>query len=126
MDNTFYRFVDSVAAQDGSPTLCPRRLAEALAIPLDRLAKLCGVHRNTVSQAPHSDKLQRSMRDVLRVLSAAYRLGEGPEHLRRTLFWFRNFPIPDFGHVTPMQMVERGRAQAVIFYVESLSAEACG
>jgi len=81
------------------------------------------VHRNTVSLTPTSPKLQDAMVDVVRVLSAAHEL---TDDIDRALFWFRNQPIADFDHFTPMQLVEQGKVQAVIDYIESISAGTSG
>lgn len=118
LTSPFSCFVASL--QDGAG-LSPRRLADALGLTVQQLATLARVHRNTML-APASPKLQSAMRDIVRALSAAYALSEDME---RALFWFRNHPIPDFDHLTPMQLVEMGKVQVVIDYVESISAGAC-
>ena len=120
---TFPRFLESLKEPGSRTALSPVRLADALELPVQELAGLARVHRNTVQSAPTSPKLQSAMRDVVRVLSAASALNGDMD---RTLFWFRNHPIADFGHLTPMQLVERGNAQAVIDYIESLGAGASG
>ena len=63
------------------------------------------------------------MGDMVRVLSAAYSLNGD---LGRALFWFRNQPIPEYAHLTAMQLVEQGKAQAVVDYIESISGGAAG
>lgn len=109
---------------DGSRTaLSAEKLADALEMPAQELAGLARVHRNTVSTAPNSPKLQAAMRDVVRVLSAAHALSGDMD---RALFWFRNHPIRDFGHRTAMSLVEEGKAQALMDYLESLSGGATG
>ena len=120
---SFSNFLDSIKADDSAVALSPQRLAEALGLPQQRLAEMARVHRNTVSMAPNSQKLQDALVDVVRVISAAHELSGDIE---RALFWFRNHPIADFGHRTPMQLVEQGKAQTVIDYIESLSAGASG
>jgi hypothetical protein len=39
---------------------------------------------------------------------------------------FRNHPIADFGHLTPMPLVEQGKVQTVIDCIDPLSAGASG
>ncbi len=119
----FPDFLESLKEPESPKALSPSRLAEALDLPVQELAGLARVHRNTLQSAPTSPKLQSAMRDIVRVLSAAYALNGDMD---RSLFWFRNYPIPDFGHRTPMQLVEMGRSQAVIDYIESLGAGASG
>lgn len=119
----FSNFLDTLKDQNARTALSPERLANALELPLQRLASLAHVHRNTVSLAPTSPKLQDAMVDVVRVLSAAHAL---TGDIDRALFWFRNQPISEFDHFTPMQLVEQGKVQALINYVESISAGAAG
>jgi hypothetical protein len=119
----FADFLTTLKAQDSRTALSPQRLADALELPIQRLASLARVHRNTVSLTPTSPKLQDAMVDVVRVLSAAHAL---TGDIERALFWFRNQPIADFDHFTPMQLVEQGKVQAVIDYIESISAGASG
>lgn len=120
---SFDDFLHSLKAEGSTVSLSPERLADALALPLQQLAVMARVHRNTVSMAPHSPKLQDALRDVVRVLSAAHAMTGDVD---RALFWFRNHPIADFGHRTPLQLVEEGKAQSVIDYIESVSAGASG
>ncbi len=119
----FAGFLASLKAEGSRTALSPDRLAGALELPIQRLASLARVHRNTVSLAPTSPKLQDAMVDVVRVLSAAHAL---TGDIERALFWFRNQPIADFDHFTPMQLVEQGKVQAVIDYIESISGGASG
>jgi hypothetical protein len=120
---TFPSFLESLKDPGSRTALSAVRLADALELPIQELAGLARVHRNTVQSAPTSPKLQSAMRDVVRVLSAAYALSGDMD---RTLFWFRNHPIADFGHLTPIELVEKGKVQAVIDYIESLGAGATG
>ena len=119
----FPSFLVSLKATDSRTALSPERLAEELEVPIQKLASLARVHRNTVSFSPASPKLQEAMVDVVRVLSAAHAL---TGDIDRALFWFRNQPIADFDHFTPMQLVEQGKVQAVIDYIESISAGPAG
>lgn len=119
----FANFLATLKEQDSRTALSPERLADALGLPIQKLASLARVHRNTVTLAPTSPKLQDAMVDVVRVLSAAYAL---TGDIDRALFWFRNQPIADFDHFTPMQLVEQGKVQAVIDYIESISGGAAG
>ena len=60
---------------------------------------------------------------AVRVLAAALSLADS---LDRTLEWFRSQPIRDFDYKTPEILVSEGKADAVIRYIESLSAGASG
>jgi len=120
---SFADFVITLKDQNSRTALSPERMADALGLPIQRLANLARVHRNTVSFTPTSPKLQDAMVDVVRVLSAAHEL---TGDIDRALFRFRNQPIADFDHFTPMQLVEQGKVQAVIDYIESISAGTSG
>jgi hypothetical protein len=119
----FPSFLESLKADDSHTALSPEKLADELEVPMQKLASLARVHRNTVSLSPNSPKLQDAMVDVVRVLSAAHAL---TGDINRALFWFRNQPIADFDHYTPMQLVEQGKVQAVIDYIDSISAGPAG
>lgn len=119
----FTDFLTSLKDENSRTALSPERLAGALELPVQKLAALAHVHRNTVTMAPTSPKLQDAMGDVVRVLSAAHAL---TGDIDRALFWFRNQPIAEFDHLTAMQLVEQGKVQAVIGYIESISGGAAG
>jgi hypothetical protein len=119
----FNDFLTSIKDENSRTALSPGRLADALELPLQKLAALAHVHRNTVTMAPTSPKLQDAMADVIRVLSAAHALNGD---IDSALFWFRNQPIAEFDHLTAMQLVQQGKVQAVIDYIESISGGAAG
>lgn len=119
----FATFLSTLREESSRTALSPGRLAEALELPIQKLASLARVHRNTVSLSPTSPKLQEAMGDVVRVLSAAHQLSGD---LDAALFWFRNQPIPEFNHFTPLQLVEQGKVQELIDYIDSISSGAAG
>ena len=119
---SFPEFLDSLRLS-GSVALSPTAVSDALQVQAQDLATLAHVHRNTLSGSPTSAKLQAALRDIVRVLSVAHSFSGD---FNKAIFWFRNHRIADFGHQTPMQLVERGKAQSVIDYVESLEAGASG
>ena len=119
----FSKFLGSLKDEKSRTALSPERLANALELSTQGLAALAHVHRNTVSMAPASAKLQTAMGNVVRVLSAATSLTGDVDH---ALFWFRNVPIAEFDHLTAMQLVEQGKAQTVVDYIESISVGATG
>lgn len=119
----FTAFLATLREESSRTALSPARLAEALDLPLEKLASLARVHRTSVSLSPTSAKLQEAMADVVRVLSAAHQLSG---NLDAALFWFRNQPIPEFDHYTPLQLVEQGKVQVVVDYIDSISRGAGG
>lgn len=102
-----------------SPILSPQRVADALHIESQELAALAGVHRNTLRVSPGAPRLQASMRDILRVMSAAQGLGRTPDDI---VFWLHNHPIAALRHRTAFDLIKDGKAQAVVDYLVSVES----
>ncbi|WP_456300364.1 hypothetical protein [Thauera phenolivorans] len=64
-------------------------------------------------------RLQAALRDLMRVLSAATAV---QPNTARALFMVKNEPIPAFRHKTLLQLVQEGRTDDAIDYLESISA----
>ena len=107
----------------GQALIQPERFAGALHLQVQDLARLAGVHRTTVTEAPANAKLQGFLRDALRVMSATYQITHDRE---RAFFWFRNEPIPEFEHRTAEDLVAKGKTEAVIAYLTSIAAGSSG
>ena len=120
--STFEAFLTELQ-EPGRPIISPIRFAQKLNLEQQRLAELAHVHRNTVSRMPGSPRLQDFLREAVRVLAAAFSLAESAD---RALYWFRSHPIRDFDYKTPEILVSEGKADAVIRYIESLSAGPSG
>jgi hypothetical protein len=115
-------FAEEFRAPD-QPVIQPELFAEALHLRVQDLATLAGVHRTTVTETPTNARLQGFLRDALRVLSAAYEVTHDRD---RSIFWFRNSPIPEFGHQTAEQLVAGGKTEAVVSYLTSIAAGSSG
>jgi hypothetical protein len=107
----------------GQPVIQPERFADALNLRVQDLAKLAGVHRTTVTETPANARLQAFLREALRALSAAYEVTQDRD---RAIFWFRNMPIPEFGHRTAETIVADGKTDAVIAYLTSIASGSSG
>jgi transcriptional regulator with XRE-family HTH domain len=118
----FMGFAEEFRAPD-QPVIEPERFAAALHLRLQELAKLAGVHRTTVTETPTNARLQAYLRDALRALSAAYEVTHDRD---RSIFWYRNTPIPEFRHRTAEQLVAEGKTEAVISYLTSIAAGSSG
>lgn len=105
--------------EPGEPIISPQRMAELLHVELQELAAVAGVHRNTLRVSPAAARLQDSLRDILRVLSAAAVFGRSRDD---TVYWLHNHPIPALGHKTAMGLIREGHAQAVIDYLASIES----
>ena len=105
--------------EPGTTRFSPANFAALLELPLQDLAELAGVHRNTLRTHPESPRLQAALRDLMRVLVAAM---EVQPDSQRAIFLVKNEPIPSFGHKTLLQLVSAGRADDAVRYVESIAS----
>ena len=103
----------------GTSHLSAMNVAQVLGLQYQDLAELAKVHRNTLRTHPESPRLQSALRDVMRVLSAA--VAVQPDQ-QRAIFLIKNEPIPAFRHKTLLQLVQEGRTEDAISYLESISA----
>jgi hypothetical protein len=67
--------------------------------------------------------VQKFLREALRVMRAAHDLSGD---VFRSIFCYRNEPLPPFGYKTAEQLVVEGRTEDVLRYVRSLEAGAAG
>lgn len=102
----------------GTSNLSAMNVAQVLGLQYQDLAELAKVHRNTLRTHPESPRLQSALRDVMRVLSAA--VAVQPDQ-QRAIFLIKNEPIPAFRHKTLLQLVQEGRTEDAISYLESIS-----
>jgi hypothetical protein len=109
--------------EPGTSYLSPHRIAEFLGWQLQGVAERAKVGRNTPAARPQNEVLQQYLRDVLRVLTAAE---DSNGDRIRAVYWFVNAPLSEFEYRTPEQLVQEGRTQAVIDYIESVSSGATG
>src|SRR5690348_5354115 len=66
-----------------------------------------------------SERAQEFARNIVRVLQAAVDLGNDPATALRNI---KNYPIRSFESKTALDMVEEGRTDDVVAYLQSLSA----
>jgi hypothetical protein len=119
MRATAFADVLESARETGTSRLSAANLANILGLQQQDLATLAGVHRNTLRTHPESPKLQAALRDLMRVLSAV--VAAQPD-VERALFLIKNQPIPAFRHRTLLQLVQDGRTDDAIDYLESISS----
>lgn len=99
------------------------RFRERFELSQQALASLSGVHRSTVADTPSNEKLQRLMRDSLRVVSAVAAIIGDEE---RAVYWMRNTPIPEFGHRVAMELVAHDKTDSVVKYLLSIQSGSSG
>ncbi|MTW23181.1 DNA-binding protein [Allochromatium palmeri] len=105
--------------EPGTSRFSASGVAHILGLQQQNLAKLAGVHRNTLRTYPESPRLQSALRDLMRVLSAATAIQPDPQ---RAIFLIKNEPIAAFRHQTLLQLVQQGRTEDAIDYLESIRA----
>ncbi|MDR2882144.1 MAG: DNA-binding protein [Azoarcus sp.] len=103
----------------GTSRFSATRIADVLGVPYQDLAAWAGVHRNTLRIHPESPRLQVALRNLMRVLSAA--IAVQPD-TARAFFMVKNEPIAAFRHKTLMQLVQEGRTDDAVDYLESISS----
>jgi len=123
MAATAFADVLASAREPGTSRFSATNIANALGLQFQDLAALAGVHRNTLRTHPESPRLQVALRDLMRVLSAAAAVQPDTE---RAFFMVKNEPIPAFRHKTLLQLVQDGRTDDAIDYLESISSGFAG
>lgn len=106
-----------------TPYLSPVKVGNFFGFRVQELAERAHVHRNTPTARPQAQQLQKYLQDMVRVLVVATAM-TGDE--KRAVFLLRNEPLRAFGYKTADVLIQEGRADAVIAYLESLAAGAAG
>ena len=106
-------FLDGV--RDGD-LIAPRRLADRLHVPMNGLARMARLNRNTLAAKSGSPAVQSKLGEIARIISRAAEL-TGDEG--RAIIWFRHQTIVGFGS-SAEQLVEKGHAEAVLRYLDAL------
>ncbi|MGH8182693.1 MAG: hypothetical protein ACREPH_03435 [Rhodanobacteraceae bacterium] len=94
---------------------------------LDTLAGLNDMSAGAVAEvlalwnlnSSRTERAQEFARNIVRVLQAAVDLGSDPT---KALYNIENYPIRSFDRKTALEMVEDGRTDDVVAYLQSLSA----
>lgn len=109
--------------ESDSPYLSPAKVGEFFGFRVQELAERAHVHRNTPTARPQAPQLQKYLQDMIRVLAVATRM-TGDD--KRAAFLLRNEPLSAFGYKTADALIQEGRADAVIAYLESFAGGAAG
>jgi hypothetical protein len=109
--------------ESNTPYLSPAKVGDFFGLRVQELAERARVHRNTPTARPHTPQLQKYLQEMLRVLAVATELTDEAE---RAAFLLRNEPLRAFGYKTADTLVQEGRADAVIAYLESLASGSVG
>ncbi|MFH6786931.1 MULTISPECIES: antitoxin Xre/MbcA/ParS toxin-binding domain-containing protein [Methylobacterium] len=99
------------------------RFAERLGMSKMALAKVAGVHRNTLHANPNSEQLQDRLREITKILMSASEL---TGDIETATYWLKNEPIKDYRGKTPIELVASGHCEAVLAYIEDIKNGAIG
>ncbi|MGO1073836.1 hypothetical protein [Lysobacter sp. CA199] len=107
----FEIFMDSLRIP-GSPHISPKRVIGVLGIRAKDLAAISNPRGNVIIRNTHGTvKLQKALRNLVRILSAASANHTIAEQL---LYWFMNYPLPQFYYRTPYEMYAEGRTEELL------------
>ncbi len=109
--------------EPNTPYLSPVRIGDLFGFQVQELADRAHVHRNTLSARPHAPQLQKYLQDMVRALAVATEL-TGDE--KRAAFLLRNEPLRSFGYKTADVLIQDGRIEDVVSYLESFAGGAAG
>lgn len=109
--------------EPNTPYLSPSKVGDFFGFRVQELAERAHVHRNTPTARPQAPQLQKYLQDMVRVLAVATEMTGDSE---RAVFLLRNEPLRAFSYKTADTLIQDGRADAVIAYLESLVGGAAG
>lgn len=98
--------------------ISPRRLSDALHVPISHLARVAKLHRNTLARRPGSPAVQSRLAEVAAIVSKAAEL---TGDIGYAVVWFRHQPLDDFAGKTAEQMVAAGEGKAVLLHLRALA-----
>lgn len=109
--------------EPNTPYLSPSKVGDFFGFRVQELAERAHVHRNTPTARPQAPQLQKYLQDMVRVLAV---VTEMTGDVQRAVFLLRNEPLRAFGYKTADTLIQEGRADAVIAYLESFAGGAAG
>lgn len=109
--------------EPNTPYLSPSRVGDFFGFKVQELAERAHVHRNTPTARPQAPQLQRYMQDMLRALAVAT---EMTGDKARAAFLLRNEPLRAFDYKTADVLIQEGRTDEVVAYLQSLAGGAAG
>jgi uncharacterized protein (DUF2384 family) len=94
------------------------RVAEYLSVPVSRIASALDAGYRAVHKTPDAASLQDRLAPVKRTLEL---VSQVTRDRREALAWLNN-PHPDLGNETPLRVLLRGHADAVVTLLENALA----
>lgn len=108
------RFVDGAQFE-------PQKIAAVLRTSAEEIAMTVGLSKDALQRRTriHSDKTQRRLRELVEVLNKVkWRFGSE----LMAYAWYRSEPLAGFDGRTAMQLVQEGKAQQVLEYIDAVDA----
>ena len=99
----------------------PRKIAAFLRTSSEEVAMTVGLAKDALQRRTRiqSDKTQRRLRELVEVLNKVQpRFGSE----LMAYAWYRSEPLPGFDGRTAMQLVQDGKAQQVLEYIDAVDA----
>ena len=99
----------------------PRKIAAVLRTSAEEIALTVGLRKDALQRRARigSDKTQRRLRELVEVLNKVEpRFGSE----LMAYAWYRSEPLPGFDGRTAMQLVQEGKAQQVLEYIDAVDA----
>lgn len=99
----------------------PQKVADVLRTSPEEVAMTAGLSKDMLQNLAEirSDDCQRHLREMAEVLDKLTPRFGSP---LIAYAWYRSKPLPGFGGRTAMQVVQEGKAQRVLNYVDALDA----
>ncbi|MEH6420601.1 hypothetical protein [Pseudomonas sp. CGJS7] len=120
-ESEFERFLD-LLREPGTPHISPKRVMHVLGIRAKDLTAISNPNGNVVIRNNKATaRMQRRLRDLARVLSAAHANHESAERL---VYWFMNHPIPQFYHRTAFELYSAARTEELLSLLSSTRQDA--
>ena len=99
----------------------PRKIAAALRTSAEEVAMTVGLGKDALQRRAriNSDKTQRRLRELVEIINKVEpRFGSE----LMAYAWYRSEPLPGFDGRTAMQLVQEGKAQQVLEYIDAVDA----
>lgn len=99
----------------------PRKIAAVLRTSAEEVAMTVGLSKDALQRRTriNSDKTQRRLRELVEILNKVEpRFGSE----LMAYAWYRSEPLPGFDGRTAMQLVQEGKAQQVLEYIDAVDA----
>lgn len=110
-ESEFETFMASLRAP-GTSSISPKRVVNALGIRAKDLTAISNPNGNVIIRDDQGTaKMRRSLRDLVRIMSAAREYHDTPEQM---IYWLMNYPLPQFYYRTAFEMYAAARTEELL------------